>query len=205
MALGRGASTALFTSRPWSALGLVAGPAAFISGWVVGGRRMPDYSPVNDAISRIAAVGSPERTAMTAAFVTYEASVIVGSTALRSSPLRRCWSFAAVNAAATVAVAARPLDHSSTMDAWHGVAAGIGYVSITGLQLASAKPLRATGHDRAAVLALVGGATSGLCLIATTVTDANGFFQRLGLTVGDVWLVAVGVALFRASRTSRPA
>lgn len=205
MAFGRGARTPLTTSRPWSALGLVAGPAAFIGGWVVGGGRMPDYSPVNDAISRIAAVGAPERTLMTAAFVTYGASVVVGSTALRTSPLRRCWSIAAVNGAATIAVAALPLEHSASMDTWHGVAAGVGYVSITVLQLASAKPLRETGHDRAAALAIAGGVTSGLCLVATTVSDANGFFQRLGLTVGDVWLVAAGLALFRAGRAARRA
>lgn len=203
MAFGRGATTPLATARPWSALGLVAGPAAFIGGWVVGGGRTPDYSPVNDAISRIAAVGAPNRDVMTAAFVAYGASVIVGSTALRASPLRRVWTIAAVNGAATIAVAALPLEHSASMDTWHGVAAGVGYVSITVLQLASAGPLRATGHDRAAALAIAGGVTSGICLVATTVSDANGFFQRLGLTVGDVWLISAGIALFRAGRAAR--
>ncbi len=197
------ARTQLVTDRPWSALGLAAGPVAFVGGWLVGGGRTPDYSPVNDAISRIAAVGAPERSVMTAAFVAYGASVLVGSTALRTSPLRRCWSLAAVNGAATIAVAALPLEHSTSMDTWHGIAAGVGYVSITALQVASAKPLRDTGHERAAALAIAGGVTSGLCLVATTVSDANGFFQRLGLTVGDVWLVAVGIALFRASRAAR--
>jgi hypothetical protein len=193
----------LDTSRPWAALGLVAGPAAFIGGWVVGGGRTPDYSPVNDAISRIAAIGAPNRDLMTAAFVAYGASVIVGATALRTSPLRRVWTVAAVNGVATIAVAALPLEHSSSMDTWHGVAAGVGYVSIAVLQLASAKPLRETGHDRATVLALAGGAITGAALVATTVSDANGFFQRLGLTVGDVWLVATGIALFRAGRAGR--
>ena len=140
---------------------------------------------------------------MTAAFVAYGASVIVGSTALRASPLRRVWTIAAVNGAATIAVAALPLEHSASMDTWHGVAAGVGYVSITVLQLASAGPLRATGHDRAAALAIAGGVTSGICLVATTVSDANGFFQRLGLTVGDVWLISAGIALFRAGRAAR--
>jgi hypothetical protein len=186
-------------------MGLVVGPAAFIGGWLVGGGRTPDYSPINDAISRIAAVGAPNRDVMTTAFVAYGASVIVGSTALRTSPLRRCWWIAAVNGAATIAVAALPLEHSSSMDTWHGVAAGVGYISITALQLASAGPLREAGHRRAAALALVGGITSGACLVATTVSDANGFFQRLGLTVGDVWLVAAGVALFRAGRAARRA
>ena len=89
------------------------------------------------------------------------------------------------------------------MDTWHGVAAGIGYASITALPLVSAGPLRQLGHGRAANLAIAGGVTSGICLVATTVTDANGFFQRLGLTVGDVWLVAAGIALFRAGRSAR--
>lgn len=195
----------LTTRRPWSALGLVAGPAAFIGGWVVGGGRMPGYSPVNDAISRIAAVGAPERNLMTTAFVAYGASVIVGSTALRSSPLHRVWPLAVVNGAATIAVAALPLEHSSAMDTWHGVAAGTGYVSIAALQLASVKPLRETGHDRAAALALAGGVITGAALVATTVSDANGLFQRLGLTVGDLWLIAAGLALFRAGRASRAA
>ena len=193
----------LATTRPWSALGLVAGPAAFIGGWIIGGGRTPGYSPVNDAISRIAAIGAPERGLMTAGFVAYGAAVIVGSTALRASPLRRCWTLAAINGAATIAVAALPLEHSSSMDTWHGVAAGIGYISITALPLVSAGPLRQLGHDRAATLAVVGGVTSGLCLVATTVTDANGFFQRLGLTVGDVWLIATGIALFRSGRAAR--
>lgn len=203
MASGSSDVQALVTDRPRSALGLVAAPVAFIGGWVIGGARTPDYSPINDAISRIAAVGAPNRDLMTTAFVAYGASVIVGSTALRTSPLRRCWSLAAVNGAATIAVAALPLGHSAAMDTWHGVAAGVGYVSIAALQLASAKPLRETGHDRAAALAVAGGAVTGAALVATTVTDANGFFQRLGLTVGDVWLVATGIALFRAGRAAR--
>lgn len=179
----------------------MAGPVAFIGGWVIGGGRTPDYSPINDAISRIAAVGAPNQNLMTAGFIAYGASVIVGSTALRASPLRRCWWLAAVNGAATIAVAALPLDHSTTVDTWHGVAAGIGYASITALPIVSAGPLRELGHDRAATLAIIGGVTSGVCLVATTVTDANGFFQRFGLTVGDVWLVAAGIALFRGGRS----
>lgn len=193
----------LVTDRPWSALGLAAGPAAFISGWLIGGARTPDYSPIDDAISRIAAVGAPNRDLMTTAFVAYGVSVIIGSTALRTSPLRRCWWLAAVNGAATIAVAALPLEHSASMDTWHGVAAGIGYASITALPLVSAGPLRRLGHDRAATLAIIGGVTSGACLVATTVTNANGFFQRFGLTVGDVWLISTGIALFRAGRAAR--
>ena len=191
------------SARPWLALGLVAGPAAFITGWAVGGSRTPGYSPVDDAISRIAAVGAPNRGLMTTAFVAYGVAVIAGSAALEASPLRRAWSLAAINGAATIAVAALPLEHSASMDTWHGVAAGIGYASITALPLVAAGPLRDLGHERAAALSIAGGVTSGLCLVATTVSDANGFFQRLGLSVGDVWLIATGIALFRAGRTAQ--
>jgi hypothetical membrane protein len=203
MGSGSGRGEPLVTTRPWAALGLVAGPVAFIGAWAVGGARTPDYSPVNDAISQIAAVDAPSRGLMTAGFVVYGAAVIAGSTALRSSPLRRCGWLAAVNGAATLAVAALPLDRSPAIDTWHGVAAGIGYASITALPLVSAGPLRRLGHDRAAALAIAGGITSGVCLVATTLTDANGFFQRLGLTVGDVWLVATGLALWGARRATR--
>lgn len=86
------------------------------------------------------------------------------------------------------------------MDRWHGVAAGIGYLSITALPLVAAGPLRRGGRARAAALSMLAGATSGLCLLATTVSEANGGFQRLGLTVGDAWLVTTGLALFTASR-----
>src|SRR5690349_17766911 len=105
MARAAGSGSGLVTKRPWAALGLVVGPAAFIGGWVIGGARTPDYSPIDDAISRIAPVGAPNRALMTTAFVAYGVSVIVGSTALCESPLRRCWSLAAINGAATIAVA----------------------------------------------------------------------------------------------------
>ena len=133
----------------------------------------------------------------------YGVAVIVGSTALRTSLLRRSWSLAAINGAASIAVAALPLDHSTAMDTWHGVAAGIGYVSITALPIVAAGPLRDAGYKRAAALSITGGVISGLCLVATTLTDANGFFQRLGLTVGDVWLVSTGIALFHLTRAQR--
>lgn len=200
MALERGTVGPLTTTRRWAALGLVVGPAAFIGGWVVGGATMDGYSPIDDAISRIAAVGAPNRALMTTAFVTYGVAVMVGSTALRSSPLRRAWWLAAVNGAATIAVAALPLERSDAIDSLHGVAAGIGYASIAALPLVAAGPLRSMGRHRAAALSIAGGTISALCLAATTVTEANGFFQRLGLSVGDVWLVATGLTLWRASR-----
>jgi hypothetical protein len=191
----------LASGRPWAALGLAVGPVAFVSAWALGGARMPaPYSPVDDAISRIAAVGSPEQALMTAGFLVYGAALGAGAVGIASSPLRRAWPLVVVNAVATVAVAATPLEHSSTVDALHGVAAGTGYVALAALPLVAAGPLRRAGHERAAAASVVAGVATALCLVGTTTTEANGLLQRVGLGIGDVWLIATGIALFRGGR-----
>lgn len=171
-----------------------------MAAWAVGGSRLAGYSPIHDAISRIAAVRSPERALMTAGFVGYGVAVGVGAVALRRSALRASWPAVAVNAVATVAVAALPLDRSAAVDRWHGVAAAVGYASISIAPLVAAPPLRHAGHRRAAALSLVIGATSGACLALTVATESSGLFQRVGLTVGDVWLVTTGLALVLGHR-----
>lgn len=186
---------------PWLVLGLAVGPVAFVAGWVAGGAAMPDgYSPVHDAISRIAAVGSPERTTMTAAFLAYGAAVAVGAVGLRGTVLRRCWPLALVNGLATVAVAATPLDRSSTVDLLHGLSATVGYLTITAIPLVAVGPLRRARFRRAAALSALAGALSGACLVLTASAEAKGLFQRVGLLSGDVWLVAAAVALLARGR-----
>lgn len=180
-------------------LGLAIGPAAFVTAWVVGGARTPGYSPVNDAISRIAEVGAPHAATMTAGFVVYGASVMVGSLALRASPLRSTWLLAAINGAATLGVALTPLERSSTVDALHGLSAAIGYGSIAAIPIVGAPAIRRLGHRRLAAASTGLGVLIAASLVATTMTDANGLFQRLGLTAGDVWLVGAGIWLARRS------
>lgn len=193
----------LASERPWAALGLAVGPVLFVSAWAIGGARMPDYSPVDDAISRIAAVGSPERALMTTGFLAYGAALLAGAEGLRRSPLQRVWPLAVVNALATVAVAATPLERSATVDTLHGIAAATGYVALAALPLAAAGPLRSLGHRRAAAWSVAAGVGTALCLAGTTVSDASGLFQRAGLGIGDVWLIATGITLFRNGRAAR--
>ena len=42
------------------------------------------------------------------------------------------------------------------------------------------------------------------CLVATAVSDANGLFQRLGLTLVDAWLVVTAIALASAATPENP-
>ncbi|MFN8017109.1 MAG: DUF998 domain-containing protein [Acidimicrobiales bacterium] len=188
-----------------AALGLVVGPVAFVAAWVVGGVATPGYSPVDDAISRIAAQGAPNRWLMTAGFVAYGVAVLVGSGALRRSPLRPGWALAAVNGVATLAVALTPLDRSELVDSLHGLSATVGYVALAALPIACAPALRSLGHRRAAAASVAAGLATAACLVTTTVTDANGLFQRLGLGIGDVWLIAAGTWLYRlGSQDAQP-
>jgi hypothetical membrane protein len=180
------------------AAGLIAGPVAFVAAWAIGGARTPGYSFVHDAISRTAAAGAPQRPLMTAGFVAYAVGVGVGSLALRRHVPGRAWVAAAVSAAGTAGVALTPLDTGPAVDRAHGVAATIGYVGLAATPWLAAPGLRAGGHAVAARLSVAAAAVVGAALAATVAVEpATGLAQRIGLTTGDVWLVAAGAALVR--------
>ncbi len=184
------------------AIGGLLGPAAFVSAWTAGSiqSRSRGYSAVSDAISRLAAVGAPTRPLMTAGFVGFGLAVPVYAVALeRWLPTRAgaAAAAAAVSGVATLAVAALPLDHSASVDRWHGIAAGIGYIGLAATPLLAAPALAREGHTAAARASWAAGLASSACLVATLAGSAHGLFQRLGLTVGDVWIAASAVAILR--------
>lgn len=179
----------------WTALGLAAGPAAFVAAWAVGGAQTPGYSPMYDAISRIAELDAPQRPLMTGGFLAYGALVLAGVPALRRSPIARAWPAVVVNGVATWAVAALPLGRSDQGDLLHGAAATVGYVSLAAIPALAAGPLARSGRRRAAALSVVATVGIGACLVATTVAEAKGLAQRSGLGIGDVWLAAAGLAI----------
>jgi len=178
-----------------AAIGGVVGPVGFVGAWVVGGAIKAGYSPVDDAISRLAAVGASTRPLMTAGFVCFGLSMPVYAVALRrwiSAPA----SWAAVGTgAATLAVAAVPLGQSSTLDTVHGGLATAGYLTLVAIPILSCRALLDGGRRNVAVLSLVAGAVAGISLGATTLGRHHGFWQRLGLGVVDAWVFASAVAI----------
>jgi hypothetical membrane protein len=183
-----------------AALGGVIGPVAFIGAWVVAAAvTTAPYSSIDDAISRLAAVGSDTRWLMTAGFVTFGLSLPVFAWALRSTISGRAWLMAAATGVATLAVAATPLDRSDTVDRLHGIFAGIGYLTLAATPLLAARPLLAMGHRRLARSGLAAGLTSALALALTTTGLPTGLFQRVGLTVSDAWIIAVALAIGRGA------
>ena len=175
----------------------MVGPVAFATAWVGTGAATPGYSPVRDAISRLAATDAPHRGWMTAGFLAYGAGV----TAFAVGDLRRTadgpgWLVAAVAGLSTVGVALTPLGPGES-DAAHWAFAGIGYV---GVALA---PLLSTPRSKWSQAA---GGVAAVCLAATTtgVGDASGLFQRTGLTAAHAWIVASALGLGRQQSAPGP-
>ena len=182
------------------AWGGVAGPAGFVGAWVVAGALTERYSPVNDAISRLAAVHAPQRGIMTAGFVTFGVAVPLFGLALRDHLPGPAWMSAVGTGLATLGVAALPLDVSPAVDAAHGVAATAGYVTLAAVPLFAARPLARLGFRGAAAASAATGAASALCLAATVIGSRHGLFQRAGLTLGDAWVAATAVWILRTKR-----
>ena len=177
------------------AWGGVIGPVGFVAAWATAGAVTSGYSPVDDAISRLAAVHAPTRWVMTAGFVCFGVAVPAYSLALRDALAGRAWLAAAVTGLATLGVAAVPLDVSKTTDLIHGGFASVGYASLALTPLLGAGPLAARGYRRAAAVSRAVGVLSGACLAATVFGSFHGLFQRAGLTLGDLWLAATAAAI----------
>lgn len=122
--------------------------------------------------------------------------VPLSAIALRKALPGKAWVLAAASGLATLGVAAFPLG-SPTRDFAHGAFATVGYATLAALPLVAARPLALDGRRHWAVSSRVAGAVSGLCLLATVAGPAHGLFQRAGLTVADVWLMATAADMLR--------
>jgi len=181
-----------------AALGGVAAPAAFISGWAVGAAVTDrDYSSIEDAISRLAAVGADTRTLMTAGFVGFGVGMPLFAAALRRAVGGGAWIAAAATGIATLAVAATPLERSTSVDSWHAVFAGLGYVTLAATPLLAAQPLLRLGNRGLAALGIACGSVSAVSLVLASTSLPTGLFQRVGLTVTDLWVATSAIAILR--------
>ncbi|MDQ1519109.1 MAG: hypothetical protein QOI55_182, partial [Actinomycetota bacterium] len=99
-----------------------------MTAWLVAGARADGYSPVDDAISRLAASGAPTRAVMTTGFVCFGIALPVFAATARERIGNSAAIAAAVTGLATLGVAAAPLDVSDAIDSLHGAFATVGYV-----------------------------------------------------------------------------
>ncbi len=183
--------------------GLIVGPAAFISAWVVSGALTEGYSPTRDHISDLAAIGAPTRPLMNVGFTVF--AVAVG---MAASPLRRhigtpAAAVLGANALLSIGIMLAPLGQSEQGDQIHGVVAGLGYLALAATA-PSAAPVLAKRSRPLAVASVGVGAVSLGCLVASFVLkEQSGFWQRAGITTTDAWLITIGLLAVTASGRDR--
>ncbi|HEX2700451.1 MAG TPA: DUF998 domain-containing protein [Acidimicrobiales bacterium] len=182
--------------RQLPAIGGVVGPAAFVAAWSILGARTAGYSPTDDAISRLAATGAPTHAAMTAGLVAFGTGLPAFGLALRRTMAGPAWALATATGIAALGVAATPLG-SPGRDGVHGAFAAVGYATLAGLPLAAVRPLAAQGRTGWARWSTLAGAASAASLAATLLGPRHGLFQRVGLTIGDAWVVATALGILR--------
>jgi hypothetical protein len=182
------------------AVGGVIGPLAFVGAWVACAAATDGYSSIDSAISDLARVGATTRVGMSAGFVVFGCGAIAFGFALRRVLAGRAWMAAAATGACTLGVAAAPLGGWAG-DGTHAAFAGAGYVTLVALPLLAAAPLARSGRVIPARLSVVIGVVSGACLAASTLGPAHGLWQRLGLTVGDLWIVTTAAVILAGGQT----
>jgi hypothetical protein len=180
------------------ALGGIVGPLTFVGCWAISGAVTHGYSAFDDAISDLAAVGATTRLAMTMGFAVFGVGLIAFGLALRRALAGGAWIAAIATGGCTIAVAATPLGGWSG-DALHAAFAGLGYASIVLLPALAAPEFAARGRTGWARVAWLTAAAAASCLVASTFGPAHGASQRLGLSIGDVWIVSTAVALATVS------
>jgi hypothetical protein len=176
------------------ASGAIWGPGLFITAWLIGGLTVPGYSPVEDHISSLAAIGAPSRMLMSVGFAAY--AVGVGTAAW---PLRRVIGNGAstalgCNALLVFGVLLTPEGISSAVDLLHGGFAFLIYLSLALVGPLAGPTFRRSGLRGWAIASLAVGAVTAVSLWISFEETRSGLFQRIGLTTTDLWLMALGIA-----------
>lgn len=179
------------------ALGGIIGVGAFVTAWAVRGALADGYSPIDDAISRLAEIDRPGRGWMTAGFVAFGLGVPLYAQALRRAVDGPAWITTTVTGVATLAVAAAPLGRA---DSAHTAFALLGYVTLAATPLLAARTFRANGSIRWSRASVACGVGSSLVLAAPTIDAGHGLTQRLGLGITDGWIVATAWSMSRHGR-----
>lgn len=195
------------------------GVTAYVASWAVAGRLRVGYSPSEQAISELFAVGAPAgpRALVIAGLAVSGVAFLALAPALdRALPGRGHLGpvLVAMAGVGTLAIIAAPCTvgcpgaGATSTDTWHGIWAGVGYGGLATAPLAVAWRVR----DGDPVLArwswLIGGASAVLLVSFTAglLPLPSGLHQRVFNTVADAWylLVAARILTGRPLRRSTP-
>jgi hypothetical membrane protein len=182
------------------AFGGVFGPLGFVAAWVTAGALATGYSPVNEVISRLAAVDAPMRGLMTAGLACFGVAVLGYSVALRDALGVSASVAASASGVATLGAGAFPLGASSVIDLVHVGFATVGSAALALTPLLAARQLAADGHRAAATGSRLVGVLSAGCLATSAFAPPEGLMQRVGLTLAHAWIAASAIAIIRGLR-----
>jgi hypothetical membrane protein len=197
-------TTTTTTASTIAAAAGIVGPACFVGGWLAAAALRPGYSSVHQAISQLARLGAPHRALMSGAFASFGLAMPVFAPRLARAlgggkPLRVAVTTAGL---ATLAIAGVPLSLAGggTRDLVHGSLATVGYIGMVASATLGTLALR--GQKRRAAAAASGAVAivAVFALSATTFGEYVGFWQRLGLTVIDVWFAVLAASILVAER-----
>jgi hypothetical membrane protein len=163
-----------------------------MAAWIVGGFLIAGYSPVEQHISDLAEVGAPTQGLMTLGFVAFGVGVGIAAWPLRRLIGKPAALALLANAILMIGIALTPTGGSADVDFVHAMVALLIYASLAVVAPLAAIVLRRRSIVLALVSLVVGLATLAF-LSASLGESRSGLLQRLGLTVTDLWLVAIAV------------
>ncbi len=84
----------------------------------------------------------------------------------------------------------------------HGAFAGLAYASLAATPIAASVALRRTGNKTLARTSIATGLLCAAALVASVAgpDHVHGLLQRIGLTIGDAWIIASAIAMMRDQR-----
>lgn len=184
----------------WGLASASAAPVLLIGGWTLAAARQSSgFDPVRETISALAATDADDRWIMTVALTGLGLCHLTTAAALQeAAPVGR--AVLAAGGAATVLVAAFPLQGPDESSVVHAVAAGIAFVSLGGWPLLASKARssgllrrRASRTAGLGLLALVGW--FGVELLSDG--DRVGLAERVAAGAQALWPLAVVVSTRR--------
>ena len=180
----------------------VLGPVWFVSSWTIAGAMRDGYDPIEEAISRLAELGAPQRWIVSSGMVAFGTCALAFSTAWKEE---HRWAAAALAATglSSLGVAAFPCTAGCPgagefTDTVHGIVAGANYISFVSAAALSGQATARSGRVKYSRLSrLAAGAGGIFLLLHVSGLGPNGLFQRLGLTTLDAWMVGSAVTALR--------
>lgn len=203
------ATSAQRVSRLGSAAA-VTGVVQFVAAWAVLGAIRDGYDPSSQAISELAEVGSPTRTAMTTSLILFGLLVAAFVPTLLRALRGGVPAATAVllNAVGSIGAGTFPCSPgcpgpaTSLSDLGHILAAFLSYLGLILAPLATAWRLRRVAARPALrrVSFVIGLLTlaSVLAWVGGVASPAGGALQRVATTAGDTWYIVIAIVILRS-------